>query len=797
MYSDASCADLTPPLNASPPSPHTSSSSSTTEENEEVPRTETILEEQDDLVPDLDQVNALKSARGSFSASSNSVFSAVGDRSSTFDKDLLMEPLDFDIVKRRLKPKLEKVKRVKGRKAFTRVMFVWLYPRWWLKRVPPTWLFFSVLVYAMQVSAICVYEYSLERAYASRELEIPERLQISVLQVYMPFILLVGLAIFVSQAAATTPKCLVSGQQSDENALNARPEMNHRREKQRIIKPLPVNGRNRKGSDFSVAESEKVTTDYSSDSDSSSDSGISSGGEYTDQKTPPSSAKREPTGSVGSKKLKRLRSLPSLAKKKDKASRSSRLRLNSETATNVQRILDAALPPSKTGTNPNFSWKSKRAYSERTRNLNSIAQEALLSSKRSKNHELRRQNTSETTAVSDFFVNESTLHKRRQRTKKIKAVVWSSDGRLSKVMMSTEEVSDAIRLKVKAAKPTPFYSRFGMCASVLTGCLPIIYRIMHVRGPLWGVCHSRFGDLVHNFLPFAPSSLASILSRRTEACSSFSFPKYDILSVAIGQTVQERVVCMCTAVSASFLSMLIFRGLCIAENTYWRRFLFAKYFAALTSSRRARKANLPHFRLHKISHIRSWLSLRARRNARVRQGPHRAGDSIAQSSVTLTVCLVGVVGLQIVSTISGGENNGDAPIPASRALGKAADGFEEWVLFLWTAVLCIYMMRFMNLASKTSQKYRNNAQLLTEQLNLYLRMLRKPEKQEELKTCNHVLKIASQLIKELEGDDAKKKRWQKALLNPFVYSLVRVVLLSALGALSSEVLGFRVRLWKL
>ena len=149
-------------------------------------------------------------------------------------------------------------------------------------------------------------------------------------------------------------------------------------------------------------------------------------------------------------------------------------------------------------------------------------------------------------------------------------------------------------------------------------------------------------------------------------------------------------------------------------------------------------------------------------------------------------------GIKLFSALTPGN---EAVVAAS--LHEATDGFEEWMLYFWTTGLCAYMMRFMSLASKTSAKYQNNAQLLTEQLNLYLRMLRKPAKKDELTTCNNVLKIASQLIRELEGDDAKKKRWQTALLNPFAYSLVRVVFLSALGAMSSEILGFRVRLWKI
>lgn len=41
------------------------------------------------------------------------------------------------------------------------------------------------------------------------------------------------------------------------------------------------------------------------------------------------------------------------------------------------------------------------------------------------------------------------------------------------------------------------------------------------------------------------------------------------------------------------------------------RFLYAKLFSHLTSSRRARKSNLPHFRLNKVRNIKTWLSVRS------------------------------------------------------------------------------------------------------------------------------------------------------------------------------------------
>lgn len=42
-----------------------------------------------------------------------------------------------------------------------------------------------------------------------------------------------------------------------------------------------------------------------------------------------------------------------------------------------------------------------------------------------------------------------------------------------------------------------------------------------------------------------------------------------------------------------------------------QRFLFAKLFSHITSARKARKYEIPHFRLKKVENIKIWLSLRS------------------------------------------------------------------------------------------------------------------------------------------------------------------------------------------
>lgn len=59
------------------------------------------------------------------------------------------------------------------------------------------------------------------------------------------------------------------------------------------------------------------------------------------------------------------------------------------------------------------------------------------------------------------------------------------------------------------------------------------------------------------------------------------------------------------------LSTLFFFLLAVAERTFKQRFLYAKLFSHLTSFRRARKSELPHFRLNKVRNIKTWLSVRS------------------------------------------------------------------------------------------------------------------------------------------------------------------------------------------
>ena len=79
--------------------------------------------------------------------------------------------------------------------------------------------------------------------------------------------------------------------------------------------------------------------------------------------------------------------------------------------------------------------------------------------------------------------------------------------------------------------------------------------------------------------------------------------------------------CCCTVLSCIWIVSAFMKFVCSNRWNYnqfiflllkpFQRCLYAKLFGWLTSSRKSRRAGLPHFRLHKVRNIKTWLSLRS------------------------------------------------------------------------------------------------------------------------------------------------------------------------------------------
>ncbi|XP_047369362.1 protein phtf isoform X5 [Vespa velutina] len=251
-----------------------------------------------------------------------------------------------------------------------------------------------------------------------------------------------------------------------------------------------------------------------------------------------------------------------------------------------------------------------------------------------------------------------------------------------------------------------------------------------------------------------------------------------IIDIAFGDTILKRIIVLISAFERLALSCLLFFLLAVAERTYKQRLLYAKLFSHLTSSRRARKSDLPHFRLNKVRNIKTWLSVRSYLK---RRGPQRSVDVIVSSVFIVTLLLLSFISLELI-----------------KDLESLHSQYNVEALF-WSFSLGIFILRFMTLGTKVNKKYRNLSILITEQkkyffqINLYLQIEQKPHKKEELMVANSVLKLAADLIKELESPF----KISGLSANPYLYTITKVVLLSALSGVLSELLGFKLKLHKI
>ncbi|CAL8380606.1 unnamed protein product [Boreogadus saida] len=132
-----------------------------------------------------------------------------------------------------------------------------------------------------------------------------------------------------------------------------------------------------------------------------------------------------------------------------------------------------------------------------------------------------------------------------------------------------------------------------------------------------------------------------------------------------------------------------------------QRLLFAKLFGHLTSARRARKSEVPHFRLKKVQNIKMWLSLRSYLKRRgVQRGRVDVITSPPPSSYSRSVIFICA--------------------PGGTGLLHVHEPFLEvhynWELVIWCCSLSLFLLRFVTLGSETSKKYSNTSILLTEQM---------------------------------------------------------------------------------
>ncbi|KAG7478465.1 hypothetical protein MATL_G00080960 [Megalops atlanticus] len=322
---------------------------------------------------------------------------------------------------------------------------------------------------------------------------------------------------------------------------------------------------------------------------------------------------------------------------------------------------------------------------------------------------------------------------------RVSAIIWEQ-GECKKTDMSVLEISGIILTRVKAVEQGVGYLMLGGVVTAALAVLPFGFRVSQRL----------------NVTQLGTVTLAELADMAMGPADTWTYLFFLI-------TTLERIC----------LTGLFFFMMCVAERTYKQRLLFAKLFSHLTSARKAKKSEVPHFRLKKVQNIKIWLSLRSFLK---RRGPQRSVDVIVSSIFLLALSIAFICCAQLLHSHH-----------------TFLDSETNWELMIWGSSLIVFLLRLATLGSETNRKYSNVSVLLTEQINLYLKMEKKPNKKDELNIVNNVLKLATKLMKELDTPF----RLLGLTVNPLIYNITRVVILSAVSAVVSDLLGFNIRLWKI
>ncbi|KAF3819066.1 hypothetical protein GH733_013216 [Mirounga leonina] len=255
------------------------------------------------------------------------------------------------------------------------------------------------------------------------------------------------------------------------------------------------------------------------------------------------------------------------------------------------------------------------------------------------------------------------LHSSHPGLEKISAIVWEGND-CKKADMSVLEISGMIMNRVNSHIPGIGYQIFGNAISLILGLTPFVFRL------------SQATDL--------------------EQLTAHSASELYVIAFGSNEDVVVLSMVIISFVVRVSLVWIFFFLLCVAERTYKQRLLFAKLFGHLTSARRARKSEVPHFRLKKVQNIKMWLSLRSYLK---RRGPQRSVDVIVSSAFLLTISVVFICCAQLLHVHE-----------------IFLDCHYNWELVIWCISLTLFLLRFVTLGSETSKKYSNTSILLTEQV---------------------------------------------------------------------------------
>ncbi|MGH0135718.1 UNVERIFIED_CONTAM: hypothetical protein FKN15_014355 [Acipenser sinensis] len=251
-------------------------------------------------------------------------------------------------------------------------------------------------------------------------------------------------------------------------------------------------------------------------------------------------------------------------------------------------------------------------------------------------------------------------------SERVSAIIWEGN-ECKKADLSVLEITGIIMNRVNAFEQGKGYQMLGNMVTGVLALLPFLFRI------------ARHLDL---------DKLTSLSAT-------------ELLSVCCGVNPDKRVCLLCfiNFIERLCLTWLFFFMMRVAERTYKQRFLSAKLFSHLTSARKAKKLEIPHFRLKKVKNIQIWLSLRSYLK---RRGPQRSVDVIVSSIFLLALSIAFICCTQLL-----------------HGHDTFLDYIYNWELLIWGAALITFLLRLATLGSETNKKYSNVSVLLTEQSLVY------------------------------------------------------------------------------
>ncbi|XP_017379758.1 putative homeodomain transcription factor 1 isoform X7 [Cebus imitator] len=194
---------------------------------------------------------------------------------------------------------------------------------------------------------------------------------------------------------------------------------------------------------------------------------------------------------------------------------------------------------------------------------------------------------------------------------RVSAIIWEGN-ECKKMDMSVLEISGIIMSRVNAYQQGVGYQMLGNVVTIGLAFFPFLHRLFREKNldQLKSISAEEILTLFCGAPPVIPIIVLSIINFFERLC----------------------------------LTWMFFFMMCVAERTYKQRFLFAKLFSHITSARKARKYEIPHFRLKKVENIKIWLSLRSYLK---RRGPQRSVDVVVSSVFLLTLSIAFICCAQV------------------------------------------------------------------------------------------------------------------------------------------------------